>query len=167
MINALIEFSKTQDLSEIGLALHDKLQRNWYDCTPANCLTFASTGGDGVHFSLIEGVGDSSPVVMPVVMTVPMNFGQENLVIAESLYEFLCLGCRFGYFGLEQLAYDFDETAQEIEDANTQYSDELDEDEISLLQTLSSAFELKPIPNVARYLINVQQKHSAKLALQS
>lgn len=161
MINALIEFSRTRDLSATGLVMHNNLQRHWYDCTPVNCLTFASTGGNGVHFSVFEGLGDASPVVM----TVPMNFGQENLVIAESIYEFLCLGCQCGYFSLEQLAYNFDETAQEIEEANAQYSNDLDEYEVGLLQALSSAFELKPIPNVASYLINVQQQHSVKLAL--
>lgn len=31
--------------------------------------------------------------------------GAPNLVVGESLWEFLCLGCRFGYFALEQAVY--------------------------------------------------------------
>ncbi len=162
MLNTLVEFSKTLDLADVGLAIHDELRRNGYDCTPSNCLTFASTGGDGVHFSIIETLGARSPVVM----TVPMNFGEENLVIADSIYEFLCLGCKYGYFALEGLVYDVEETAQEIEESNAQtYSDLEDEKEAQLLSSLSDAFNLKPITDVASYVIKVNQKHSASLIL--
>ena len=56
-------------MEEIGLLLHSKSARTAYWCTPVNVVTFASTGGDGVHFSLLDlgdGAGDSSPVVMTV-----------------------------------------------------------------------------------------------------
>lgn len=162
MLNALIEFSKSLDLADVGLAIHDELRRNGYDCTPANCLTFASTGGDGVHFSIIETLGTRSPVVM----TVPMNFSEENLIIADSIYEFLCLGCKYGYFALEGLVYDFEETVLEIEECNTlAYSDLEDEKEAQLLSALSDAFNLRPIANVTSYITEANQKHSASLIL--
>ncbi|MGQ0467793.1 MAG: hypothetical protein ACT4QG_21050 [Sporichthyaceae bacterium] len=80
-----------------------------YDATPAGALTFASTGGDGVHFSFVETPGRSV-----IVMTVPMVWDRPNVVVGATLFEFLSLGCRFGYFALEQLAYDRDGTVDAI-----------------------------------------------------
>ncbi len=100
------------------------------------------------------------------MMTVPMNFSEENLVIADSIYEFLCLGCKYGYFALEGLVYDFEETVQEIEECNKlAYSDLEDKEEAELLSALSDAFNLKPIANVASYISEVNQKYSASLIL--
>lgn len=79
-----------------------------YDCSPTNTRVFAWTGGDGVHYSILE----ISKEIQPVVMTVPMNFGSSmksyNWVIAENLNEFLSLGYYNGWFPLEQLCYDND-----------------------------------------------------------
>lgn len=89
---------------EIGLLCTSELLPPTYDATPKNCLTFAGTGGDGVHFGFLDlgyGVSDDSPVVM----TIPMNFDQPNLVVGASLRDFLGLGTRLGYFCLEQLVY--------------------------------------------------------------
>lgn len=71
-----------------------------YDATPADAVTFASTGGDGVHFS--ASLGLSGPLI---VMTVPTQFDQPNVVVGQDLRELLSLGCASGYFQLEQLAY--------------------------------------------------------------
>ena len=90
-------------LSEYGLRLHDRLERWTYASTPLNSVTFASTGGDGVHFGLLVSESTSERDG-PVVMTVPMA-EQANHVIAESVCEFLGLGCVHGWFSLEQLAY--------------------------------------------------------------
>ncbi len=81
----------------------DKTSR--YDCTPLNTKVFARTGGDGVHYSIIE----ISEMIQPVVMTVPMNFGNSindyNWILGENLNEFLSLGYYNGWFPLEQLCY--------------------------------------------------------------
>src|SRR5262245_63700807 len=86
----------------IGLLLEDpEAPGDWdYDATPVGAVPFAWTGGDGVHFSVLA---DGSAVVM----TVPKSLGDTNHVLAESLTEFLALGCRTGYFSLERLAYDW------------------------------------------------------------
>ena len=77
-----------------------------YFCTPTNTQIFATTEGDGVHYSLLE----LSPDIQPVIMTVPMNYGDSmeayNWVIAENLEEFLSLGYYNGWFPIEQLCYD-------------------------------------------------------------
>jgi hypothetical protein len=88
----------------VGLRLDDPSKaRGWeYDSTPIHATTFASTGGDGVHFSIVS-IDESGP--WPVVMAVPMAFDNPNTVVGGDLLEFLALGCRTGYFYLERLAY--------------------------------------------------------------
>lgn len=89
---------------ECGLFLVRPLVRWEYFCTPLNTLTFASTGGDGVHYGLLSIAGAPFDQ-LPVVMTVPMS-DQNNVVVAETLKEFLGLGYFVGWFSLEQLSYD-------------------------------------------------------------
>ncbi len=86
-----------------GLALHDRLERWTYSSTPLNSVTFASTGGDGVHFGLL-GTAQTTTRDGPVIMTVPMA-SRANHVVAGSVSEFLALGSVHGWFMLEQLAY--------------------------------------------------------------
>lgn len=101
------EMSKGQVFNYAGI-IPVMDQTRPYDCTPLNTRLFATTGGDGVHFSLLV----LSASVQPVIMTVPMNFGQTmesyNCILAENLEEFLSLGYFKGWFPLEQLFYDRD-----------------------------------------------------------
>lgn len=77
-----------------------------YDSTPLNTKVFAHTGGDGVHYSILE----LSASIQPVIMTVPMAAGDSiskyNWILGENLTEFLSLGYYNGWFSLEQLCYD-------------------------------------------------------------
>ncbi len=82
-------------------------QKFRYDSTPTNTYIFGRTGGDGVHYSLLE----LSETIQPIIMTVPMNHGKiddYNHVIAENLNEFLGLGFYLGWFALEQICYSFE-----------------------------------------------------------
>jgi hypothetical protein len=95
--------------SDIGLELSYPPIRgdsaNLYYSTPINCSVFGWTGGDAVHFSLLH-INDQFNDLSPVVMTVPMNFGSEtNWVMGATLTEFLALGCQYGFWQLEQIAY--------------------------------------------------------------
>ncbi|MBM0124561.1 hypothetical protein [Pimelobacter simplex] len=93
----------------IGLLLQPPAEPlvSGYESTPIGAVTFASTGGDGVHFS--AWVGPAGPVI---VMTVPMNVARPNIAVGLGLSDFLALGCMSGYFGLEQLAYSYATTAE-------------------------------------------------------
>jgi hypothetical protein len=95
-------------LFELGLGLDKKLDDHRYDhCTPLNCRTFAGTGGDGHHFSflVVEGaITESSPIVA----TAP-DYGGQSAVIAESLEQFLRLGCIHSYDALGSLLLGEDE----------------------------------------------------------
>ena len=83
-------------------------QENRYNCTPLNTKIFAGTGGNGVHFSVLE----ISEGIQPIVMSVPMNLGNVlsdyNKVIAENLNEFLSIGFYNGWSQLEDLCYDIE-----------------------------------------------------------
>lgn len=98
---------------EIGLMLRAELRPSGFEEAPRNVVTFASTGGDGVHFSFLDtgsGIANDSPVVM----TVPMA-DQPNRVVGANLRHFLGLGLNSGFFILEQLQYGFAEMVGELD----------------------------------------------------
>jgi hypothetical protein len=110
----------------LGLGLDENLDDHRYGhCTPLNCRTFAGTGGDGHHFSflVIDGeINESSPIVA----TAPDSFGNPSAVIADSLHQFLRLGCINGYdaLGWVFLHSDDDKLAKHFIAANDRSSDE-------------------------------------------
>jgi len=124
----------------IGLILHGKLENWGYWCTPSNSITFASTGGDGVHYGILDigaGFTDSSPIVM----TVPMC-DTPNTIVGESLLDFLALGCRQGYFTLEQLIYRRDRQLAALDSQD--FDPEATNEERSMLESISQRFALAP-----------------------
>lgn len=129
MYIAALSTEEREALDDEGLRLYDHLSESGYDSTPRGHLAFASTGGDGVHFSFPRDQPG------PVVMTVPMMFDRPNIVVGSDLADFLSLGCVFGYFGLEQLAYDMDRATNDIEAAGGQ---------CPCLYRLSRHFNLRP-----------------------
>lgn len=80
-------------------------QEDKYWCSPTNTQIIGRTGGDGVHFSVLS----ISKQISPVIMTVPSNFGHEprdfNVILGESIIEFIGLGVNSGWFPLEQIVY--------------------------------------------------------------
>jgi len=127
----------------IGLILHGELKSYDYWCTPTNSVTFARTGGDGVHYGLLDigqGFSDSSPVVM----TVPMC-DDPNTIVGATLLEFLALGCRQGYFSLEEILYQHEAEIAALDSGA--FDDGAGDDEIRMLTSISSQFDLKPWPN--------------------
>jgi hypothetical protein len=95
----------------VGLILPERgteadFARSWdYNCTPLNATTFAHTGCDGTHFGLFNDTKDDAGQ-NPVVMTRPTAFGNENLIVGDSIWEFLSLGYHIGYFEIESLHLD-------------------------------------------------------------
>jgi hypothetical protein len=102
-------------LGGVGLILSRDLSNGGYVETPMNSAAFAWTGCEGVHFSFVvrDGRVDERS---PVIVTIPMAFPSDNLVVGESLYEFLCLGVYRGYNALEQLGYRYDEVVEVYSD---------------------------------------------------
>jgi hypothetical protein len=141
-----------------------------------NSMTFAKTGGDGVHFSLLPLKGEiSNP--SPVVMTVPMNYGSENLIVGSDLQDFLCLGCDVGYNFLELLTYS-DSKSDAIywlnhpEEWFTSLLSDSDNSasidyKRNLLRILRSEFDLKPWDNIEDNLQSLEDKYLSLLELKS
>ncbi|CAB4541502.1 unannotated protein [freshwater metagenome] len=140
----------------VGLILYALPRREEYWCTPINSITFATTGGDGVHFGWVTLPG--RPVDdAPIVMTVPMAETTTSVIVGRDLREFLSLGCRFGYFTLDALVHDPAGTIDEIE-ANRVDPDRSD-DERALLDLLTSEFGLAPWHDPARRMGELQVEY--------
>lgn len=137
---------------------------NWdYWCTPINSITFANTGGDGVHYGFLalDGeVTDSSPIVM----TVPCC-DTPNMVVGENFLDFLALGCRYGYFGLEQLVHDKRNTIHELE--LQRFDPEATFQELKLLDLITSTFQLKPWPDPQSHLLDLDSQYHRALLLKA
>lgn len=139
----------------IGLILHGKVERASYWCTPKNSITFASTGGDGVHYGLLD-VGQGYVDESPVVMTVPMC-DNPNTIVGSDLLDFLALGCRQGYFSLEQLIYQREAMLAVLDSG--QYDVEAEENEIQHLETISRRFSLRPWKDHAIRLHELEREY--------
>jgi len=152
----------------IGLRLHNAKKPWQYYCTPQNVRTFASTGQDGVHYSFLQLSASAPPLSeSPVVMTVPMNFDNQNIVVAENLYEFLCLGARTGYANLEVLA---DESRVESDEAigalaRDEFVRSLSKPQQLRLQILNDAFGLSPLTNLSDRMRTLQAPYLDRLQL--
>ena len=145
----------------VGLILLAPPRSFGYWCTPVNSVTFATTGGDGVHYGLLSTNGDFSDF-SPIVMTVPMC-DTPNTIVGANLKEFLALGCRYGYFALEQLVYDRRSTLHKLELARL--DPEAGQDERVLLQKLVTAFNIKPWATPAQRLDELHSLFASTIQL--
>lgn len=152
----------------LGLILIRPLETLEYESTPRNSCAFAETGVDGVHFSLVQVDGQITEK-SPVVMTVPANYGEENLIVGSNLYEFLCLGSKIGFSGLDQLTYSDNRketlewlehpeafVKQEFQECKDQLDKEYFDRKQYLLQLLRDQLSLKPWKNVEKRLKTLQ-----------
>jgi hypothetical protein len=137
------------------LSLDDEPSNGGYFSTPANSLSFARPGVDGIHFSfLLLNNSDERPIVM----TTPMNFDETNRIVGSSLHEFLRLGSRFGYSSLEQLTYDYDKTVVAI-------SASFQEKQSDFVEAMISRFDLQPWDNVDQRLKELNAQYLPQLVL--
>jgi hypothetical protein len=145
----------------VGLRLEIPVKPWEYHCTPTNVRTFASTGCDGVHYSFLEL---SSSPELPVVMTVPANYENPNpnVIISENLYEFLCLGSKASYIGLEELSYENGELSLL---KSVDYAEFLSNEQIDLLNILSGEFSLHPWSVLEERISCLQSKYLDLLQL--
>lgn len=152
------EHTPHEAFASVGLRLEPPVKAYQYYCTPKNVKTFASTGCDGVHFSFLEPAGCSllNPSWAPVVMTIPMNFDNQNIVVGESLYEFLCLGCRVGYEAIELLASSEKDlrTLKAVD-----YANYLSLEQKRSLHMLSRAFSLEPLHGLEARMRQLQTQY--------
>jgi hypothetical protein len=167
LLNQLLQFERDinqgrtwagHGLDDAGLLLRES--GVVHTSTPTNVVPFADTGGDGTHYSLLP-LPETPPDDWPVVMTVPFQWDFPNTMVGSSLHEFLCLGCYFGYFALEQLAY-YNE--RDLAIAELQVPEDVEDawpEKRQILALMRSRFELSPWNDVRSRLaeLDAQFRH--------
>lgn len=141
-------------LGAIGLFLHNHPKNAGYRQTPLNSITFASIGVDGIHFGSITG-GDNVAPDCPVAITIPMAFDDPNYIVGESLYDFLCFGCRHGYSNLGNLHLSLEPTLDHYTNPpNDFYDDRVP----GILRLLSEQLSLCPWRDVRGHFNDLQSR---------
>lgn len=152
--------SREVALDDVGLLLRD--QACPYDLTPRNVIEWASTGGDGNHYSLLR-LGDRAPDDFPVVLTVPMALHEDksryNHIVGESLREFLNLGCYYGYFAIDGLAFEAGHPELIRDLGQSQPLEDDWPEKLELLAEMRARFDLKPWPDVAGRLRQLKKQY--------
>jgi hypothetical protein len=125
-----------------------------YDDTPADARVLCRSGVDGVHWSALPA--PASPSGYMVVMTVP---GAPNLVVGESVREFLALGCEASFFALNVLAYDewvaLDDSYDEQAGLDPSYYDPA----MTTLAELRAELNISPWTDVPRRLVELHHRY--------
>jgi hypothetical protein len=146
----------TGALESIGMLLDRRFHHSGYDTTPANALTFAGTGGDGVHFSLIA-VRGAIDERSPVLMSVPAA-RQTEFIVGADFRDFMAFGARRGFFYLEQVAYRADAFFKAYTGAS-EGSVGATEEETILLDRLRRVFAVSPWPNARKHFDELQARY--------
>jgi hypothetical protein len=129
-----------EPLASIGLLFGDFPP---YPDTPPQARPILSCGVDGIHWSAMSAPNSSGYVV---VMTVPPSLGV-NLVVGESLNEFLALGCGSHFAGLAAL----------VEDITAELESDNDIEEVAdVMAALRGRFSLSPWTSVAARLSELE-----------
>lgn len=126
-----------------------------YDATPRNAVPFAHTGMDGEHFS----VSLEAEIAGAIILTAPMAFGNENVVVGRTIEEFLALGCVSGFSSIPDLAMaDLEQAVTDIEARNTHCSSFGGGDPAACLTLLRSRLALTPWDDIPTRLAELDAK---------
>jgi len=140
-------------VGSLGLIL-SKLGEGRYDwCTPLNCLPFARTGGNGVHFSFLTR--DEKLVSRtPVIMTNPGGGDGRSWIVGSDLHDFLSFGYHCGYFVMEQLAYSLEKTLATFVSPESPEADKdllISEEKAPVMKAMRERLGLKPWETVNHF----------------
>lgn len=152
-----------EGLGAIGLFLYDPPTKAAYAVTPLNSMTFGGIGVDGIHFASITDNAAVDPMA-PVVMSIPMALETPNFIVGETMYDFLCLGCRHGYSNLGNLHLHREEVIRYLQGPPKSFFDERSE---AILQTLCDELSLTPWMDVGARFEEMQSKYAKTLRLQT
>lgn len=144
-----------------GLILIRPLRNYGYFCTPHNSLSFATTGGDGVHYGFLM-INQLDYDFKPIVMTVPMA-DTHNVIVAENLEEFLGLGYHVGWFTLEQIVNDAEDAISYFADPDTEKLPEREK----LLVVLRKEINIEHVPLSLERLEELKNKYVALIEADS
>ena len=159
-IGPRFDLSAEAVLDYCGLLLEIPPVRDYIDwSTPRNVLTFATTGGDSVHYSYLRDASFAEGVC-PIVMTMPAASGI-NVVLAESFNEFFSLGYYVGWFSLEQLVYQPEWAEKYFSAPNPDFS-ELSADTLDFLR---QSLQIQAAPPRLERLRELHEKYHGLLQI--
>ncbi|MFN0010716.1 MAG: hypothetical protein ACKVS8_03630, partial [Phycisphaerales bacterium] len=151
---------------EVGLILEIKEGPWEYEWTPLNADTFATTGGDGEHYSILHVNDGRSIDECPIVMTVPMAFEAANHIVGETFREFLCLAGHVGFTVPPGLAYE-SERARALRTLALSRREDTDTEGRARLELFSKRLSLAPWPHVEQRLEDLRLQYMPMLKLRS
>lgn len=126
-----------------------------YDVTPLDSCAFASTGVDGEHFNVLL----EPPSRGVIVLTAPMASDQPNVVVGESIDDFLGLAVVGGLAVIPNLAYrGLALGSSDIAAASTAEPD-------SIVHALRNELGIDPWPDVEMRLQVLASAHLERLRL--
>src|SRR6185295_6645015 len=106
-------------------------------------------------FGFLQPPGSSTSTAnQPVVMTVPMS-DRHNTVVAETLEEFLSIGCEVGWFSLERIVYSPDEAIQYFASPDPESWSEGED----LLRVIRDSLSLRRIGLSSERLVQLETKY--------
>ena len=169
LIEAKFPAKYDRGMGQLGLLLSRKLRNGGYWCTPENSLEFGGTGGDGVHFSLVQ-INGTVTEESPVVMTVPANSGEPqdaNAIVGNSLINFLRFGLLRGYFAMEQLVYQRDLTLKVYSSAEWEPTEQahysvgfgVDESKKQVMELVAKALNVTPLSYTSQECETLQKQY--------
>ncbi|MBW3509441.1 MULTISPECIES: SMI1/KNR4 family protein [Janthinobacterium] len=152
---AAIKFETSADMvfEPCGLILEMPQIEEQYWCTPTNVVPFASTGGDGVHYSYLKDFVSTNGT-LPIIMTLP-SADENNVVIAESFEEFFNLGYYVGWYSLEQLVYQEEQAIDYFIKPDEEHRDYAE----SRLEYLREALQMRPVPPQMARLAKLREQY--------
>jgi hypothetical protein len=159
LVKAKLGKKAYKHINYCGLELVRPLHNIGYFCTPKNSLTFATTGGDGVHFGIINGKNLKGNIG-PIVMTVPMA-QRNNVVVAEDLEEFFSIGYYVGWFALEQIVYDLEDTIAYF----SKPDEEMEKKGLLFLEIIRKELTFNHIPLSKQRLNELERKYFDRLEI--
>jgi hypothetical protein len=153
--------ARKEYFDESGVLVSENQEAWKSDETPLNTTVFAHTGGDFVHYSIL--IIDST--LRPVVMTIPINSGGvQNLILSETLAEFLGLGYEHGWFPLEQIVYQSTGHCEEsIFDYYAEEFHEKEEDVEIMAHQLRKRLKFARVPLRRERLLELNRKYLSQL----
>ncbi|QDV20965.1 hypothetical protein Pan153_56450 [Gimesia panareensis] len=139
-------------LGDIGLYIGHENEPGFYEDSPQEAIAFASTGGDGDHYSLIAIEGAVTER-SPVVLTWPPE--GENIVVAPDLETFLRVGLHCGFFVYLEVR-----DPEIVGEGDDWFADFLDEEQKEALQRLARELNLTPLPAEAMQFEELNQQYA-------
>ncbi len=151
------------------LGFHIDLESADYDLTPPDLISFAWTGGDGIHFGFLTDFSELKDLTQAYIVCVSPTNDPPIKIVARNINEFLIIVCQLkDAEALDDLDFDIPE-----KEWLTEIELELDENNedfnntMQMIQILKSEFNLKEMSSIYDYIEEVRLERAKSISLTS